>query len=74
MLFINIFESSELRESHEFSMKFIDEKTIQMDGLRRDYETPAEITIVNDGKLRIRFLDDKYNDGDYFLNKINGED
>ena len=73
MLFINTFESSELSESHEFSMKFIDEKTIQIDGLRGGYEIPAEITIVNDSKLRIRFLDDRYNDGDYFLNKINGE-
>lgn len=70
-LFINTFESSELNETLEFSMEFIDEKTIQIGGFRRMYEIPAELTIVDTDKLRIRFLDDKYNDGDYFLKKIN---
>lgn len=73
MLFINIFESSELSNTQEFSMEFVDEKTIRIDGVMRWYDTPAELTIVNENKLRLRFLDDSYNDGDYFLNKVNEE-
>lgn len=71
MLFINVFESSEISQTDKYSMKFIDEKTIQVDGIRSGSEYPAEITIINENKLRIRFLDDKHNDGDYFLNKVN---
>ena len=69
MVFTNIFESSEFSQTCEFNIKIIDEKTIQVDGLMRGYDYPAEITIVNANKLRVRFLDEKYNDGDYFLNK-----
>lgn len=70
MTFTNVFESSEMSHTSEYDMKFVDEKTIQIDGLRRGYDYPAEITIVNENKLRIRFLDDKHNDGDYYLNKV----
>lgn len=73
MLFINVFQSSKLNETHEFNMKFIDEKTIQVDGVRKMYEVPAEFTIVDADTLRIRFIDDEYNDGDYYLNKTNEE-
>lgn len=69
MIFTNKFVSSEYSDVREYSMKFVDEKTIQVDGLMRGYDIPAEITIVNDKKLRIRFLDESYNDGDYYLNK-----
>ena len=69
MTFTNVFESSELSQTSEFAMEFLDDKTIQVDGLMRGYEYPAEITIVNANKLRIRFVDNEYNDGDYFLNK-----
>ena len=51
-------------------MEFVDEKTIKVDGVMRGYEVPAEITIVNENKLRLRFVDDSYNDGDYYLNKV----
>jgi len=70
MVFINIFESSEMSDTCEFGMEFIDEKTIRIDGVMRRYEYPAEITIVNENKLRIRFIDDAHNDGDYYLNKV----
>lgn len=69
MKFINEFKSSALEETHEYKMEFIDDKTIRIEGLRWHYEIPAELTIVNETKLRIRFVDNKYNDGDYFLNK-----
>lgn len=71
MIFTNVFESSELSQTSEFGMEFIDEKTIQITGFMRRYDYPAEITIVNENKLRIRFIDDELNDGDYFLNKTN---
>lgn len=70
MLFINTFESSELSTVSEYNMVFIDEKTIQVDGVRSGYEVPAEITIINEGKLRLRFIDNSYNTGDYYLNKV----
>lgn len=69
MLFIVEFESSELKETNEYSMEFIDKKTIQISGFISTYNYPAEITIVNENKLRLRFLDNRYNDGDYYLNK-----
>lgn len=71
MTFTNVFESSEMSNTSVYDMKFVDEKTVQIDGLMRGYDYPAEITIVNENKLRIRFLDDKHNDGDYYLNKVN---
>lgn len=70
MIFTNIFELSEMRDTNEFNMEFVDEKTIKVDGVMRGYEVPAEITIVNENKLRLRFVDDSYNDGDYYLNKV----
>ena len=70
MLFTNIFESSQLSDTCKFSMEFIDEKTIRVEGVMKWYEVPAELTIVNENKLRLRFVDDTYNDGDYFLNKV----
>lgn len=70
MVFKNTFESSELSRTNEYKMEFIDEKKIQIDGLMTGYEYPAEITIVDENKLRIQFIDDKYNDGDYFLNRV----
>jgi len=69
MKIINMFKSNVLEETREYKMEFIDEKTIRIDGLMRHYEIPAELTIVNENKLRLRFIDNKYNDGDYFLNK-----
>lgn len=71
MLFTNVFSSSALNRTDDFDMKFIDDKTIQVDGLMRGYNYPAQITIVSETKLRIRFLDEKYNDGDYYLVKEN---
>lgn len=71
MIFTNVFESSEFSQTSEFAMEFIDDYTIQVDGLMRKYEYPAEITIINENKLRIRFVDNEHNDGDYFLNKTN---
>jgi len=70
MTFTNIFESSELSDYSEFAMEFVDEKTIRLEGVMRWYEIPAELTIVNENKLRLRFVDDAYNDGDYYLNKV----
>lgn len=70
MVFTNIFESSEMSDTREFNMEFVDEKTIKVDGVMRGYEVPAEITIVNENKLRLRFVDDSYNDGDYYMNKV----
>lgn len=69
MLFINVFESSELSETNQFSMEFIDDKTILISGLRSWNDGPAKLTIVNENKLRVRFVDDTNNNGDYFLNK-----
>lgn len=69
MLFTNKFESSELSDTPEFNMEFVNEKTIQINGVMRGYEVPAEITIINENKLRLRFIDDSYNAGDYYLNK-----
>jgi len=69
MLFINVFESSVTSYTDKYNMKFIDEKTIQVDGGFYN-NLSAEITIVDSNKLRVRFLDDDYNNGDYFLNKI----
>lgn len=69
MLFTNIFESSELSATYEYSMEFIDERTLQINGFGKWYEIPAELTIVNENRLRLRFIDDTYNNGDYFLNK-----
>lgn len=69
MRIINEFKSSALEETREYKMEFVDDKTIRIDGLMRHYEIPAELTIVNENKLRLRFVDNKYNDGDYFLNK-----
>ncbi len=71
MIFTNVFESSLLSRTDEFKMEFIDEKTIQVEGFRSGYYYPAQITIVSETKLRIRFLDVRYNEGDYFLNKEN---
>ena len=71
MTFTNVFESSELSATYEYSMEFIDEKTIQIEGFGKWYQIPAELTIVNENKLRLRFLDNTYNEGDYFLNKTN---
>lgn len=70
MLFTNIFESSELSATYEYSMEFVDEKTIQIEGFGKWYQIPAELTIINENRLRLRFLDDTYNDGDYYLNKV----
>ncbi len=70
MLFTNVFVSSELSNTSEFNMEFVDDKTIRVDGVMRGYEVPAEITIVNENKLRLRFVEDTYNDGDYYLNKV----
>lgn len=70
LIFTNIFESSEMNSTGEFKMEFVDEKTIRVAGVMRYYEYPAEITVVNENKLRIRFIDDSYNDGDYYLNKV----
>lgn len=67
MLFINTFESSELSETYQYNMEFIDEKTILIEGFTKWYQIPAKLTIVNENKLRLRFVDDTYNDGDYFL-------
>lgn len=67
MLFKNTFKSSKLSSSSEYNMSFIDDKTIHVDGIMRYYEYPAEITVVSNDKLRIRFLENEYNDGDYFL-------
>lgn len=69
MKFINTFNSSVLEETREYKMEFIDTKTIRIEGLMRHYEIPAELTVVNETKLRLRFVDNKYNDGDYYLNK-----
>lgn len=71
LTFTNVFESSELSRTDEYIMSFIDERTIQVDGLMRGYAYPAEITIVSEEKLRVRFLDDSLNEGDYFLVKEN---
>ena len=71
MIFTNVFESPVLSRTDEFRMEFIDEQTIQIEGFRNGYYTPAQLTIVSETKLRIRFLDVKYNTGDYFLNKEN---
>lgn len=70
LIFTNIFKSSEMNSTGEFKMEFVDEKTIRVAGVMRRYEYPAEITVVNENKLRIRFIDDSYNDGDYYLNKL----
>lgn len=70
MIFTNVFESPEMSDTREYSMEFVDEKTIKVEGVRSWYEVPAEITIVNENKLRLRFVDDSYNAGDYYLNKV----
>ena len=59
-----------MSDTSEFNMEFVDEKTIKVDGVMRGYEVPAEITIVNENKLRLRFVDDSYNDGDYAYSGI----
>lgn len=70
MLFINVFESPVKSSTDKYTMKFIDEKTIQVDGGWYN-DLPAQLTIVDNNKLRVRFLDDDYNKGDYYLNKTN---
>lgn len=69
MLFRNVFESSEMSQTCEFKMEFIDNKTIRVEGVMRGHETPAEITIVDANKLRIKFIDLSYNSGNYYLNR-----
>lgn len=69
MIFKNSFESPKMTDSSEYSMEFIDDKTIYVDGVMRYYEYPAELTVVSQDKLRIRFIDDVHNDGDNFLVK-----
>lgn len=69
MTFTNVFESSELSDTYEYTMEFIDDKTIKIEGFGKWYQIPAELTIVNENKLRLRFIDNEYNDGDYFLIK-----
>ncbi|MBQ8000036.1 MAG: hypothetical protein IJ298_02315 [Ruminococcus sp.] len=71
MTFTYTFKSSELERSLEFPMEIIDENTIMLDGFDYWYQIPTKLTIVNESKLRVRFVDDKYNDGDYYLNKSN---
>lgn len=64
------FESPTLSNSGEYSIKYVDEKTIQADGLKMGHEYPVEIIVINENKLRVRFIDQKHNDGDYYLNKV----
>ena len=64
------FESPALTNSGEYKMEFVDEKTIQAEGFKTGDEYPVEIIVINENKLRVRFLDYKYNDGDYYLNKV----
>ena len=70
MKFIHTFESSEMSSTLEFGMEFVDDNTIRIEGFRMWYEIPAELTIVTNSKLRLRFEDDTYNDGDFYLNKV----
>lgn len=70
MVFKNVFESSEMSQTCEYKMEFVDDKTIRVEGIMRGYETPAEITIVSAEKLRIKFVDLSYNSGNYYLNKV----
>ncbi|MBE6976153.1 MAG: hypothetical protein E7439_03010 [Ruminococcaceae bacterium] len=69
MIFTNIFQSPELSMTEKYKMSFVDDHTIQIEGLMRGHDFPAQITIVSETKLRVRFINEKYNDGDYFLNK-----
>lgn len=69
MKFLYEFESSQFSNSNTYSLKFIDEKTVEISGLRSGYSSPAELTVVNANRLKIRFLDDELNNGDYYLNK-----
>lgn len=70
MIFKNIFESSELTQTNEFNMKFTDNNSVQIDGLRMNYEAPAELTIVDENTLRIRFINSTYDDDDEYLIKV----
>ena len=65
------FESSQKSDLRTYNMKFLDDKTIEISGLRTGNEYPATLTIVNENRLKITFVDDEYNKGDYYLNKTN---
>lgn len=67
MLFVCTFESPQISETYQYNMEFIDENTILIEGFGKWYQIPAKLTIVDENKLRLRFIDDTYNDGDYFL-------
>ena len=70
MVFKYIFESSAKSDSREYKITIVNEKTVRVEGLMSRYESPVEITIINENRLWIRFIDDDYNNGDYFLNRV----
>lgn len=69
MLFINDFESSKYEWVYEFAMTIVDDQTVRVDGIRKDHPYPATITVISKDQLRIEFLNDGYNNDDYFLNR-----
>lgn len=75
MLLNYVFESSAKSDSREYKMTIVNEKTVRVEGLRPDffapdYDFPVEITIINENRLWVRYIDDDYNTGDYFLNRV----
>ena len=69
MLFVCSFESSELSQLSVFRMKINDDNTVLLSGLRNGEDMDVILSVVNENKLRVRYVDESYNDGDYFLNK-----
>ena len=71
MILIYDFESSEYSNSATYNMQFVDEEAIEISGLRPGSESPAKLTIINENKLKITFIDNELNQGNYYLNKTN---
>ena len=56
MKFVNTFISPDLNTTAEYNMIFVDEQTVQVDGIRPPYDDiPATIHVVDENKLRIKF-------------------
>lgn len=57
MLFLNIFESPAMSEIKEYVMTFVDEKTVQVSGLGWIDWRPAQIIVINETTLELRYID-----------------
>ena len=68
-IFVCSFESSEMSDLYVYRMQIKEDNTVLLSGLRNGGNMDVLLSVVSENKLRIRYVDEKYNDGDYFLNK-----